>query len=74
MANRKCGLKLEENSYMRLEKGNRILYFLRLLFLDLIIDKSFYTDKSDEDILEEIGTIIDTYTDTEKLKEKVKKK
>lgn len=74
LANRKCGLTLEENSYMRLEKGNRMLYFLRLLFLDLIIDKSFSTDKTDEEILEEIGIIIDTYTDNDEEKEKIKKK
>ena len=74
LANRKYGLTLEDNSYMKLEKGNRVLYFLRLLFLELVLDKNFYTDKTDEEILEEISLIIDRYLGNITEKEKTKKK
>lgn len=74
LANRRFGLTLAENDYMQLEKRNRILYFVRLLFLKFILDKNFYTNKTDKEILEEIGSIIDNYIESTTSKDEAKKK
>lgn len=63
LANRKYNLTVSTNNCMQEEMHSRLLYFLRLKLVESIVDKDFYTDKIDEEILAEIGEIIDKYSE-----------
>ena len=62
LANRKYGLTIESNELIQQQMRNRLLYFLRMKLVESSIDKDFYTDHTDEEILAEIGQIIDEFT------------
>ena len=61
LANRKYNLTIDTNEQMQQEMKSRLLYLLRIKLVEVSIDKKFYTEQSDEEILEEIGHLIDQY-------------